>query len=224
MRRTSSLRSFLKYLKRRGEGPEADLPALTGVKRPRRLPKALTIDELRALLAQPDVATPVGLRDRALMELVYGAGLRVSEAVGLRTEELDLDTASFRVTGKGDKTRWLPLPRLTTPWLELYISEARQALLKKPSAYLFVGARGGRLSRQSAYLVLQKHAKAAGIKRKIGPHTLRHTYAVHLLQGGADLRAVQELLGHASIATTQVYTQLDLQEVRRKYEKAHPRR
>ena len=223
MRRTSSLRSLLKFLKKNGEGPKAELPSAKGVRRPKRLPKALSLEDLSALLEAPDLSKPEGLRDRALMELVYGAGLRVSEAVGLRMEELDLDTAAFRVTGKRGKTRWLPIPRYTLPWLEKYLNEARPKLVKKAMAQVFVGARGGKLSRQSAYMVLQKHARAAGIKRTVSPHVLRHTYAVHLLQGGADLRAVQELLGHASISTTQVYTQLEMDEVRRKYHKAHPR-
>jgi integrase/recombinase XerD len=158
------------------------------------------------------------------MEIVYGAGLRVSEAISLRVEELELDTAAFRVTGKRGKVRWLPIPRFTLPWLEKYLRESRPKLVKKPVAQLFLGARGAPLSRQSAYMILQKHARTAGIKKHVSPHVLRHTYAVHLLQGGADLRSVQELLGHASISTTQVYTQLDMQEVARKYRKAHPRR
>ena len=222
-RRTSSLRSFLKYLKKNGRGPQAELPTIKGARAPKRLPKALSLNELASLLKSPDVTTPEGLRDRALMELVYGTGLRISEAVGLRMEELDLDSAAFRVTGKRGKTRWLPLPRYTIPWLERYIEEARPKLLRRPMAELFVSTRGNRLSRQNAYMSLQKHVRAAGIKRKVGPHALRHTYAVHLLKGGADLRAVQELLGHASINTTQVYTKLDMDEVATRYRKAHPR-
>lgn len=222
-RRTSSLRSFLKYLKKNGRGPDAELPSIKGARSPKRLPKALSLEELANLLSAPDVATPTGLRDRALMEIVYGAGLRISEAVGLRMEELELDSAAFRVTGKRGKVRWLPLPRYTIPWIERYIEEARPKLLKGPMAELFVSARGNRLSRQNAYMALQKHVRAAGIKRNVGPHALRHTYAVHLLKGGADLRAVQELLGHASINTTQVYTKLDMDEVSKRYRKAHPR-
>lgn len=214
---------MLKYLKKNGRGPGVELPTTKGAKAPKRLPKALSLDELASLLRSPDVATPVGLRDRALMELVYGAGLRISEAVGLRMEELDLDSAALRVTGKRGKTRWLPLPRYTIPWLERYIEEARPKLLKRPVAELFVSAHGNRLSRQNAYMALQKHVRAAGIKRNVGPHALRHTYAVQLLKGGADLRAVQELLGHASINTTQVYTKLDMDEVASRYRKAHPR-
>ena len=224
MRRTSSLRSFLKFLKKNGQGPDVELPSVKGARKPKILPKALPLKELTALLDAPDVAKPEGLRDRALMELVYGAGLRISEAVELRMEELDLDSAAFRVTGKRGKTRWLPIPRFTMPWIERYIDEGRPKLVKSAMAELFVSTRGKKLTRQNAYMSLQKHVKAAGIERKVSPHTLRHTYAVHLLKGGADLRAVQELLGHASISTTQIYTQLDMEEVARKYSEAHPRR
>jgi integrase/recombinase XerD len=170
MRRMSSLRSFLKYLKKQGKGPGADLPSVGGIRKPKRLPKALSIVDLGRLLGAPDVTRPEGLRDRALMEMVYGAGLRVTEAVDLRIEELDLDTAAFRVTGKRGKTRWLPLPRATLAWIERYLAEARPKLLKKPMAQIFVGTRGGRLSRQNAYMSLQKYAKAAGIEKNVGPH------------------------------------------------------
>ncbi len=224
LRRTSSLRSLIKFLKRNGVGPSADLPSAQGVRRAKRLPKALSLEVLTSLLESPDLSTPQGVRDRALMEVVYGAGLRISEALDLRTEELDLDTGAFRVTGKRGKTRIVPIPRFTMPWLEKYIAVSRPKLIKKPMAAFFVGTRGGKLSRQNAYLCLQRHARLAGISKNVGPHLLRHTYAVHLLQGGADLRAVQELLGHASISTTQVYTQLDLEEVAKKYRSAHPRR
>ena len=224
LRRTSSLRSLLKFLKRNGVGPEMELPSLGTVRKAKRLPKSLPVEELARLLNAPDVQNPRGLRDRALMELVYGAGLRISEAVGLRLEELDLDSAAFRVTGKRGKTRWLPLPRFTVPWIERYLAEGRTKLLKRPIAEVFVNSHGNRMSRQSAYALLQKYARKAGIERAVSPHTLRHTYAVHLLQGGADLRTVQELLGHTSISTTQVYTELDVGEVKRKYREAHPRR
>lgn len=223
MRRTSSLRSLLKFLKKNAVGPAIELPSARGVRKDKRLPKALSIEVLTSLLESPDVTTPQGLRDRALMEVVYGSGLRISEALNLRIEELDLNTGAFRVTGKRGKTRWLPIPRYTMPWLERYLEEARPKLIKKPTAEFFVGTRGGKLSRQNAYLCLQRHARLAGIEKNIGPHLLRHTYAVHLLKGGADLRAVQELLGHASISTTQVYTQLDLDEVKKKYRNSHPR-
>lgn len=202
----------------------AELPRAAGVKLPKRLPKALSREQLEALLASPDVGTAPGLRDRALMEVVYGTGMRVAEAVGLRVAEVDLSQAAFRVTGKRGKVRWIPLPRATAPWIELWLAKGRGELALPGVGEVFVGNRGRGLSRQSAWAILEKHRLAAGIAKHVGPHTLRHTYAVHLVQGGADLRVVQELLGHASIATTQVYTQLDLEHVRRGYERGHPRK
>ncbi len=201
-----------------------ELPSAAGIRLPKRMPKALPYDVLDRLLAAPDLSTATGLRDRTLMEMVYGTGLRVSEAVGLRIEELRLDSAALRVTGKRGKTRVVPIPSLTMPWIEQYLKRGRPALARQPISSLFLGSRGGPMSRQSAGWVLEKHRVAAGIESHVSPHTLRHTYAVHLLKGGADLRAVQELLGHSSIATTQVYTQLDTEHVRRVYEGAHPRR
>lgn len=223
-RRISALRSFLKFLKKQGLGPSADLPTTSGIRLPKRLPKALTPELLERLLASPDQATLQGLRDRALMEVVYGTGLRVSEAMGLRVEEVHLEQAAFRVTGKRGKTRVVPIPRHTIPWIEKYLTEVRPRLVRRPVASLFLGDRGAALSRQSAYGILEKHRRYAGIPQAVSPHTLRHTYAVHLVRGGADLRVVQELLGHASIATTQVYTQLDMDQVRAVYDSAHPRR
>lgn len=223
-RRMSSLRSLLKYLKRRNAGPDGDLPSTGGYRKPKRLPKALSFEALTRLLDAPDLSKPQGLRDRALMELIYGAGLRVSEAVGLSLGELDLIEGALRVTGKRGKTRWCPLPGGTVGWLRQYIENGRPALLKRPSGLVILSDRGRAMCRQTAYAKLNRYARLAGIEEKIGPHTLRHTYAVHLLHGGADLRAVQELLGHESIATTQVYTHLDMEQVKRAYEKAHPRR
>lgn len=222
-RRVSSLRSFLKFLKRNREGPSADLPDTGGFRKPKALPKALAREQMEALLATPDVETPMGLRDRAAMELIYGAGLRVSEAVSLTTFDLDLDVAVSRVTGKRGKTREVPLPAGTVVWLGRYLDEGRPKLLKKPLANVLISDRGLPFLRQTVFDRLERYTKEAGLE-VVGPHVLRHTYAVHLLRGGADLRAVQELLGHASIATTQVYTHLDLEEVRRRYDKAHPRK
>lgn len=214
----------MRFLKRRGRGGDAELPSTGGFRKARLLPKALNEQHLNALLDSPDVATPSGLRDRALLELVYGAGLRISEAVGLRLDELSLDTAALVVTGKRGKTRWAPLPTETTAWIERYLSDARPRLVRRPMPELIVSDRGKALLRQTAYAICRRHARAAGIGDDVGPHTLRHSFAVHLLRGGADLRAVQELLGHESIATTQVYTGLDVDEVVRKYRQAHPRR
>ncbi|MFZ4508698.1 MAG: tyrosine-type recombinase/integrase [Fimbriimonas sp.] len=223
VRRLSALRSFLKFLKRNGSGPKLDLPETGGYRTPKTLPKSLPDVQLSRLLDAPDVSTPPGLRDRALLELLFGAGLRVSEAVDLRQEAVDLASMSLRVTGKREKTRMVPLPVGTADWLRRYLEESRPKLLKKPSSRVLVADRGGPMLRQTAYERVNHYARLAGIEDATGPHKLRHTYAVSLLKGGADLRAVQELLGHESIATTQVYTQLDLTEVSKRYRNAHPR-
>lgn len=222
-RRLSSLRSFLKFLKKEGRGPDGELPSTGGFRKPKSLPKALSFEQIVTLLNTVDTKTPEGLRDRALFELVYGAGLRISEALTLPMEGIDLEEESLRVTGKRGKTRIVPLPGETAKWVRAYITNARPSLLRKPSPLLILSDRGLPLMRQTAYKRLADLCKRAGLPSGIGPHTLRHSYAVHLLKGGADLRAVQELLGHESIATTQVYTQLDMGEVQRKYRNAHPR-
>lgn len=222
-RRLSSLRSFLKFLKRRGAGPRADLPSTGGFKKKKALPKALGIDQMLAMLDAPDISRAPGLRDRVLMELIYGAGLRVSEAVELKLEALDLENAALRVTGKRGKTRWIPIPKATLVWIQNYLVSGRPELVKKASSLVILSDRGLPLIRQTAYKKMSDYARKAGIEEDVSPHTLRHTYAVHLLKGGADLRAVQELLGHESIATTQVYTHLDLDEVKKRYRDAHPR-
>lgn len=222
-RRMSALRSFLKHIKRQGRGPKMDLPDTGGFRKAKRLPKSLTLEQVEALMATPDLARPSGLRDRAILELLYGAGLRISECVDLTMSELDLENEAIRVTGKRGKTRWMPVPAETSKWLLKYLDHGRPALLRKALAEVFVSDRGLKLRRTTVALKLAEYSRRAGFKDSVSPHTLRHTYAVHLLKGGADLRAVQELLGHESIATTQVYTQLDMDEVRRKYRAAHPR-
>ena len=222
-RRMSSLRSFLKFLKRNSAGPKTDLPSTGGFKKAKTLPKALSADQLEKMLALPDTSRASGLRDRALMELIYGAGLRVSEACELERAALDLEERAVRVTGKRGKTRRVPLPALTVKWLDLYLREGRPQLVKRASGRVFLSDKGRNMLRQRVYERLHRYAIAAGLPVGVSPHTLRHTYAVHLLRGGADLRVVQELLGHESIETTQVYTQLDMDEVRSKYLKAHPR-
>lgn len=222
-RRISALRSFLKFLKRNNEGPSTDLPSTGGFRRAKTLPKALRLDQMIALLGIPDLTKPSGIRDRALMELIYGAGLRVSEAVELEMSNLELEERTVQVLGKRGKVRRTPLPEQTVAWLDRYLREGRPLLAKRANARVFLSDRGLNLLRQTAYDILEKYATRADLPDGTSPHTLRHTYAVHLLKGGADLRAVQELLGHSSIATTQVYTQLDMDEVRTVYKNAHPR-
>lgn len=223
-RRLSALRSLLKHLRRRDGHDLGELPPTGGFRRPKRLPKALTADDLERLLDAPNVAKPTGLRDRALMELIYGGGLRISEAINLEFSAYDPLEGAVRVTGKRGKTRWIPLPTGTRAWLDRYLTEARPRLLRTPSSLILLSDRGLPWCRQTVYNRLTKLAREAGLEVHISAHVLRHTYAVHLLEGGADLRAVQELLGHESIATTQVYTELDLAEVQRAYRRAHPRR
>jgi len=223
LRRLSSLRSLLKFLKKNDAGPAADLPSTGGFKKPKSLPKALTKEQLEKVLEAADLSKPSGLRDRAVLELIYGAGLRVSEAVSVEREAVDLNGGAIRVTGKRGKTRWVPLPAQTVNWLRMYLMQARPKLATKPTSLLIVSDHGRALRREQVYVSLERLARLAGFEQHIGPHILRHTYAVHLLKGGADLRAVQELLGHESIATTQVYTHLDMDEVRKRYKAAHPR-
>jgi len=226
-RRLSSLRSLLKFLKRNQAGPETPLPSTGGFRRPKHLPKALGRDETDALLAAVEGSDVSGLRDRTLLELLYGGGLRISEAVELPVSAVDLEEGLIRVEGKRQKVRLIPLPAETLTWVKRYLTNARPALLAKCKgtlpANLILADRGRPLLRQNAFKVVQSAARRAGLSVAPSPHTLRHTYAVHLLKGGADLRAVQELLGHASLATTQIYTELDTAEVRERYRKAHPR-
>ncbi|MCY4580859.1 MAG: site-specific tyrosine recombinase XerD [Chloroflexi bacterium] len=191
----------------------------------RSLPDTLSIEEIENLLvsaSQQD--TPDSLRDRAMFELIYACGLRVTELVSLNMEDLELEQGSVRCLGKGGKERMIPVHDSAVAVLRRYILDARPSFLKKDSERsLFLNRRGQRLSRQGFWLILKSHAKRAGISKKITPHTLRHSFATHLLQGGAPLRHVQELLGHSSITTTQVYTHLTSEHVRTEYDKSHPR-
>jgi integrase/recombinase XerD len=192
---------------------------------PRRLPKAIAIDEVERLLAAagpPDTAR--GLRDRALLELLYGTGARISEAVGLAVDDVDRADAAVRLHGKGGKDRVVPVGRYAGEALEAYLVRARPVLNVRGQGVpaLFLNARGGRLSRQSAWSTLRSAAGRAGLK-DVSPHTLRHSFATHLLDGGADVRVVQELLGHASVTTTQVYTLVTVDKLREVYASAHPR-
>ena len=223
LRRLAALRSLNRWMIRTGRRAQWDWPDLRFGRPLRHLPKALPATELTQLLENTDLDSPRNLRDRAFLELLYGTGLRVSEAVSLRTDAVLTGDQALRVTGKRGKTRVLPVPAETWAWVETYVRDARPQLATKPVAALWLNDRGGPLSRQSADRIVRQRARRAGLGRGISAHTLRHTYAVHLLEGGADLRAVQELLGHASLATTQIYTQLDLRQTENQYRKAHPR-
>ncbi|HEV7871315.1 MAG TPA: site-specific tyrosine recombinase XerD [Modestobacter sp.] len=195
----------------------------------RRLPKAIPVESVEALLtAAASMEGPRGLRDRALLELLYGTGARISEAVGLAVDDLDLAAAAVRLAGKGGKERVVPVGSYAVRAVEEYLVRARPALAAKGRSgvrggALFLNARGGPLSRQSAWSILRDAAERAGIDAELSPHTLRHSFATHLLDGGADVRVVQELLGHASVTTTQVYTLVTVERLREVYATSHPR-
>jgi integrase/recombinase XerD len=220
----SSVRGWHRFLAR--EGIEQDNPALRlrPPKLPRMLPKALTIDQVERLLAAPSAEDPVGIRDRALLELLYATGARVSEAV-----ELDVDDVTqgelLRLRGKGNKERIVPLGSYARKAIDAYLTRVRPALAAKgkASARLFLGARGAPLSRQNVWLIIRAAAEAAQLTVAVSPHTMRHSFATHLLQGGADVRVVQELLGHSSVATTQIYTHVSVDALRDVYLTSHPR-
>ncbi|WP_262001206.1 site-specific tyrosine recombinase XerD [Microbacterium sp. Mcb102] len=220
----SSVRGWHRFLAR--EGIEIDDPSgrLRPPKAPRRLPKALTIDQVERLLGAPSPEDPIGVRDRALLELLYATGARVSEAIGLDVDDLAHGDV-LRLRGKGSKERIVPIGSFARAAVDAYLTRVRPALAAKghASARLFLGARGAPLSRQSAWLVIRAAAEKAQITSEVSPHTLRHSFATHLLQGGADVRVVQELLGHSSVATTQIYTHVSVDTLRDIYATSHPR-
>lgn len=220
----SSVRGWHRFLAR--EGIEADDPSgrLRPPKTPRRLPKALTIDQVERLLAAPSAEEPLGIRDRALLELLYATGARVSEAVGLDVDDMAHGEV-LRLRGKGSKERIVPVGSFARAAVDAYLTRVRPGLAEKgrASARLFLGARGAPLSRQSAWLVIRSAAERAQLTAEVSPHTLRHSFATHLLQGGADVRVVQELLGHSSVATTQIYTHVSVDALRDIYATSHPR-
>ncbi len=224
-----AVRGFHRFLLREGL---VTVDAARGVRPPsppKRLPKAISVQEVEALLAAAGAdETPRALRDRALLELLYGCGARISEAVGLDVDDLDVDPAgsgTVRLLGKGSKERVVPVGSYAREAASAYLVRGRPALAAagNGSPALFLNARGGRLSRQSAWTVLRAAAERAGLRRQISPHTLRHSFATHLLDGGADVRVVQELLGHASVTTTQVYTLVTVDRLREVYATSHPR-
>ena len=188
------------------------------------LPETLSVEEVEALLSVEEEATPMSLRDRAIIEIMYATGVRVSELVSLDIDDVDLDENFVRCMGKGSKERIIPIHNEAVETVRKYLQGGRESLAGPAAGRaLFVSRKGGRLTRQALWLILKSRAQAAGIERKITPHTLRHSFATHLLIGGAQLRHVQELLGHASITTTQVYTHLTSEHVRTQYESSHPR-
>ncbi len=205
-RRTSTVHGFYKYLLREGAAEKDLLYGVALPKKPKRLPKVLDQTVIEALLGAPDLATPQGLRDRAMFELLYGGGLRISELVGLDTGQVDLEYGAAIIRGKGSKERVVLFGRPATDALEAYLDSGRPRLASGPEPALFLNRFGGRLTARSVQSIIKRHALAAGIAQDVHPHLLRHSFATHLLDGGADLRIVQDLLGHSSANTTQIYT------------------
>jgi integrase/recombinase XerD len=223
-RRLAALRGFHRFLVLEGEAVDSPLEGLRGPRRGLRLPSVLSVAEIERLCAAPSASSALGQRDRAALELTYAAGLRVSEICQLPLEALNRTERLLRIFGKGSKERLVPVGRAALAAAECYLTEGRPRLLRgRLATTLLVNARGGVLSRMGFWKMLRKHALAAGLQRRLTPHTLRHSFATHLLEGGADLRVVQELLGHADIGTTQIYTLVDRQYLHEVYRTFHPR-
>ncbi|MBI2329503.1 MAG: tyrosine recombinase [Chloroflexi bacterium] len=222
-RKLSAIRSFYRYLVREEILSVSPVATTSSPKLDRRLPSFLTTGEIVRLLEAPDVATPQGQRDRAFLELLYASGLRVSELVSLNREQVNLDTREIRVWGKGSKERMVLMGEPAAAALTAYLNQGRLELLgKRGTNALFLNRYGGRLTERSVQSILQEYANIAGIGKRVHPHMLRHTFATHLLDGGADLRVVQELLGHASLSSTQIYTHVSQSQAKKVYLSAHP--
>jgi tyrosine recombinase XerC len=223
-RKLSEIRSFCRYLLQEGQLGANPIDAVTSPKVPRRLPRYLKLEEVESLLYAPDLSTPLGQRDRAILELLYASGVRLSELVGLNLGHMSLDTGRLVVWGKGGKERVVLLGEPAIQALRTYIRDGRTRLRgTKTTDALFLNRFGGRLSRRSIGLILDKYSKLSGLWRKVTPHLLRHTFATHMVEGGANLRVVQELLGHAQPTTTEIYTHVTPTRLREVYMKTHPR-
>jgi len=223
-RNVSAVRSYFRFMLGEGELVRDPSERLEAPKRWRTLPEVLTVDEAEKLLLAPSLDEPMAFRDRAMLELAYGAGLRVSEWISLGIKDVLMDEHLLRVFGKGSKERLVPIGRNAIGAVAIYLRELRPKLERGGGkGILFLNARGDPLSRMGAWKILRKYVDLAGITKQVSPHTLRHSFATHLLEGGADLRAVQEMLGHADISTTQIYTHVDREFLRSVHRQFHPR-
>jgi integrase/recombinase XerD len=223
-RKAACLRSFYRHVRREGLLESDPTATLTPPRRSRKLPHVLTRGEIDRLLSQPRGMEPAALRDRALLEVMYACGLRASEAIGLELTDVDLEDRVLRARGKGSKERVVPIGQPAVQALRAYLERGRPGLVKGAREdHVFVNFRGGALTRQGLYKIVRRHAVTAGLADRMSPHTLRHTFATHLLAGGCDLRSVQEMLGHADVSTTQLYTHLSSQRLKDVYFQAHPR-
>jgi len=222
-RRLSTIRQFYRFLIEEeiiATDPTRDL---SSPKRGLYLPEVLSIDEVARLIASPDIGTPLGMRDKAMLEVLYATGLRVSELISLKLHHLNLHVGYLICRGKGDKERLVPMGESAQRWVNDYLKNTRPYLVKKPTDILFCSKRGGAMTRQNFWYSIKRYASRAGILKQISPHMLRHSFATHLLGGGADLRSVQMMLGHADISTTQIYTHLSSARLKEVHERYHPR-
>jgi len=220
----ASLRRFYRYALRENKVTTDPTLQIDSPKLPRSLPKSLTEEDVETLLAAPNINQPLGLRDRAMLEIIYASGLRVSELVGLKVTEVSLNEGVIRVTGKGSKTRLVPMGEEAVDWVARYLKESRPEIMQRQlSDSLFVTQRGEGMSRQAFWYLIKRYAIKAGIRKPMSPHVLRHAFATHLLNHGADLRVVQMLLGHADISTTQIYTHVARERLKQLHAMHHPR-
>ena len=223
-RQLSSFRRFYRYLLREGLIAEDPTSQIAMPKIGRALPQSLTEDEVEALLAAPNVTEPLGHRDRAMLEVLYATGVRVSELINLRMSQLNLNQGVLRIVGKGDRERLIPLGDEAQDWLREFLGGPRsEILLERQTDYLFPTRRGDRMTRQAFWHIIKRYAKKAGIHKKLSPHTVRHAFATHLLNNGADLRVVQLLLGHSDVSTTQIYTHVARERMKELHSRHHPR-
>jgi len=223
-RNLSSIRHFHKFLVTEGYSDYDPAGALESPKLWRKLPMVLHIEEMKKLLKQPPKDDVLGLRDRAMLEFLYATGVRISELINTKRKDIIPEVELVRVIGKGQKERIIPIGKKSLKWVKKYLQESRPSLAKQNSEdFLFLNRRGRYFSRMGLWKILRKYVNKAGIKKKVSPHTIRHSFATHLLEGGADLRAVQEMLGHADISTTQIYTHLDREYLKQEHRDHHPR-
>ncbi|HOJ78808.1 MAG TPA: site-specific tyrosine recombinase XerD [Bacillota bacterium] len=223
-RSLAAIKSYYHYLFREDKIERDPTINLDAPKQEKKLPKVLSVEDVERLLAQPDLKTPAGIRDRAMLEILYAAGLRVSELVSLRLGDVNLEMGYIKCYGKGSKERIVPLGLYATKHIKLYIEHARKFLASSMNEdTLFLNHHGHRLTRQGFWKIIKKYAENINLENEITPHTLRHSFATHLLENGADLRSVQEMLGHADISTTQIYTHLTKSKIKEVYDKTHPR-
>lgn len=220
----SSIKTFCKFLILEGHVENNPTTDLETPKIKRKLPQVLSVEEVDKLINQPKVVLPLGIRDRAMLELMYGTGIRISEMLDLQIEDINITAGFLRCMGKGRKERIIPVNQTSLDWIQRYLARSRNFLVKSPlERILFVNANGRKLSRQGYFKILAGYVKKAELNKEVTPHTLRHSFATHLLENGADLRAVQEMLGHADISTTQIYTHMTKSRLREVYQKYHPR-